>query len=496
MERRAGARGAPGAGRARGRGGRPRGGGLGGVSLEGAFRRLDRNGDGELDFEELQEASRLLGLPAGDDFVTDILSQYDQDGDGVVSFAEYRTYVRRTERAMREAFARLDLDGRGHATPEGILAELRRIGIKARRRDARRMVELIDANGDGRVSYSEWQRFVTLLPAAQVKENAAWALMACAVDLPPTTQPTSDIVKKLAIGAFAGAVAKCVVAPFERLREVLQAAEAVPPSGLAGVTRQIIRDEGVRGLWRGNTLVLARVVPYVALQWSIYDAVQDALAVARRRGATVPAEGDRPLTGFLDKLLAGIVAGTAATLVVYPLECLKTEVAVAGLRGSLVASARQVLQEEGVRGFYKGLGATVSFKVIATAVGFNLHAQLSKAYRETVKGRRLTAFEHGLIGGLSGIACATITLPLHSAVTKLRIQGTAGRPVLYRGVGDCMRQTVRKAGARALFSGALPTYAKVFPNVAIVYGVTAACRRRWGVGGLSVYARPPREKSA
>jgi solute carrier family 25 phosphate transporter 23/24/25/41 len=429
--------------------------------------------------------------------VTDVLSQYDQNGDGVVSFEEYRTYVRRTERAMREAFARLDLDGRGHATPEGVLTELHRIGIKARWQDAHRMVQLIDADGDGRVSYSEWQRFVTLLPAAQVKENAAWALMASAVDLPPTTQPTSEILKKLAIGAFAGAVAKCFVAPFERLREVLQAAEVVPPSGLAGVTRQIIRDEGVRGLWRGNTLVLARVVPYVALQWSIYDAVQDALALARQRGTSTsaPPVGCSPQTGVLDKLVAGIVAGTAATLVVYPLECLKTEVAVAGLRGSLIANARQVLREEGIRGFYKGLGATVSFKVIATAVGFNLHAELSKAYRQAVDGRRLTALEHGLIGGLSGVVCATITLPLHSAVTKLRIQGTAGRPVLYRGLADCMRQTARKAGVRALFSGALPTYAKVFPNVAIVYGVTAACRRRWGVGGLSVYGRPPRESS-
>ena len=103
-----------------------------------------------LDFEELQEASRLLGLPAGDDFVTDVLSQYDRNGDGVVSFEEYRTYVRRTERAMREAFARLDLDGKGHATPEGVLAELHRIGIKARWQDARRMVQLVDADGDGR----------------------------------------------------------------------------------------------------------------------------------------------------------------------------------------------------------------------------------------------------------------------------------------------------------------------------------------------------------
>lgn len=485
------AEGASGLRRHPGRGGmrRPRGGAGGGESaslgLREAFRRMDKNCDGRLDFEEIQEAARLLGLPGGDDYTSEVLAQFDRDGDGYISFLEYKGYIRRQERAMNNAFRRLDAASRGHFSAADLLAELRRIGIKARPRDARRMVQLIDENNDGRVSEVEWRHFVSLLPAAQVRENAAWALMASAVDLPPTTQPTSEIFKKLAIGALAGAVAKCVVAPFERLREVLQAAEVVPATPLAGVARQIIKDEGFWGLWRGNTLVLARVVPYVALQWSVYDAVQDALGAVRRRHASASPGGE---LGLMERLFAGIVAGTAATLVVYPLECLKTQVAVGGLRGNLAANVRQVLREEGLlRGFYKGLGPTISFKIIATAVGFNLHALMSRIYRDAVGGRRLSALEHGFIGGISGITCATLTLPLHSAVTKLRIQGVGGRPLVYRGLADCLSQSVQKAGVRSLFAGAVPTYAKVFPNVFIVYSVTAGLRRRWGVGGLSVY---------
>ena len=42
-----------------------------------------------------------------------------------------------------------------------------------------------------------------------------------------------------------------------------------------------------------------------------------------------------------------------------------------------------------------------------------------------------------------------------------QVQGTLGRPVLYRGTMDCITQIARKEGLRGFYRAALPSYAKV-----------------------------------
>ena len=41
------------------------------------------------------DAPPRFGLPSGDDFVADVLSQYDADADAALSLAEFTAYVRK-----------------------------------------------------------------------------------------------------------------------------------------------------------------------------------------------------------------------------------------------------------------------------------------------------------------------------------------------------------------------------------------------------------------
>jgi len=50
-------------------------------------------GSGFIDASELQSALMKLGLPSSDDYVTEVMLQYDDDRDGVISFKEYHAYV-------------------------------------------------------------------------------------------------------------------------------------------------------------------------------------------------------------------------------------------------------------------------------------------------------------------------------------------------------------------------------------------------------------------
>ncbi len=77
------------------------------------------------------------------------------------------------------------------------------------------------------------------------------------------------------IGAFSGALGASVVYPLNLLRTRLQAqgtAVHKPTySGIWDVTVQTVRNEGVRGLFKGITPNLLKVVPAVSITYVVYE---------------------------------------------------------------------------------------------------------------------------------------------------------------------------------------------------------------------------------
>ncbi|EPE25762.1 Mitochondrial carrier [Glarea lozoyensis ATCC 20868] len=77
------------------------------------------------------------------------------------------------------------------------------------------------------------------------------------------------------IGAFSGAFGASMVYPINLLRTRLQAQGTVlhPPTytGIVDVTRKTIQNEGVRGLFKGITPNLLKVVPAVSITYVVYE---------------------------------------------------------------------------------------------------------------------------------------------------------------------------------------------------------------------------------
>ena len=69
-----------------------------------------------------QAALRRLGLPArSQDYLRDLLQQYDRDGDGRIDWAEFHAYVARKERVVQRTFAKLDADGSGEISADELV---------------------------------------------------------------------------------------------------------------------------------------------------------------------------------------------------------------------------------------------------------------------------------------------------------------------------------------------------------------------------------------
>jgi len=190
-----------------------------------------------------------------------------------------------------------------------------------------------------------------------------------------------------AAGAAAGAAATCASYPFDLLRTTL-AAQGEPRvySGLRAAATGIVRQRGVRGLYRGLGVTLLEIVPYSALNFGLYDGFNGAYNRFRnrQRAAVGQRASEHHAASSLQHFMCGLAAGTLAKLGTHPLDVAKKRYQIAGLQRaaqygapvtaeaikSLPACLRNIWVREGLRGLYKGALPSCLKSAPATAVTF------------------------------------------------------------------------------------------------------------------------------
>ncbi|KAF0717891.1 Aste57867_2032 [Aphanomyces stellatus] len=85
-----------------------------------------------------------------------------------------------------------------------------------------------------------------------------------------------DTVDHLALGSVSGAVAQMVAYPFDTIKKRLQL-QAATKNGMIDCFNQIVRTDGVRGLYRGSGPNMVRLLPYSAVMFASYEAAKTCL---------------------------------------------------------------------------------------------------------------------------------------------------------------------------------------------------------------------------
>lgn len=450
-------------------------------SVEKIFDDLDRDKSGEIDEEEIRQGLKRLGLPSGDDYVSDLLEGgYDLDSSKTISRKEFVAYVKDKEQAMLKVFKGLDKDGSGTISTEEIVEVMSQMGISASGADGRRMVDLLDENKDGVVTFEEFKKYTSLLPAAQLRSNAAYCWMGSSVDR-VITNPREPL-KQLLVGGVAGAASRFLTAPLQRVRVVLMASKG--GVGILGAAKDVAASEGLLGFWRGSTPRILKVMPGSAIQFAAFASVKNFFLRRSKTGeVTVP-----------QTLLAGGLAGATACLVVYPFTSLAGQMSVAnGVKGSIFTVAKQVYKTFGIKGFYKGLEGELLGDMWGFMLGFGLYDLANASFCKVFK-RKPVSLEKGLVGGTTACLSITTSMPLLLATTRMQVQGLPGYPVLYKNVLDCLVKTAQQEGIGGLWKGIVPSYAQIFPCIFISYYVYETLSKELGLGGLNKYTASPAKK--
>ena len=346
-----------------------------------------------------------------------------------------------------------------------------------------------------------------------------------AASKPPEPTPATyleakqvNAIESLVAGGLAGAVAKTTIAPADRVKIIYQVDPHRPftLASAARTARDIVVTEGPLGLWRGNGVMMARVVPYAGVTFLSYPRYE---AVAKRACETI--FGDKAGEGggeegggkrIAVRFIAGSAAGATATTLTYPLDLMRARYAASGTvalstpsGGGFVkpamkvgASASQtgavpgmsvvsnILRQEGIRGLYGGLTPTLVGIIPYAGISFATFETLKGTWRKRAKAKAESAGEvwdpdanagaaqmpvttRLLFGGLAGLFAQSMTYPLDIVRRRIQVVGRAGG---YESPWRALFDIARTEGLRGgLYKGVTMNWVKGPVSVAVSFFV-------------------------
>lgn len=287
-------------------------------------------------------------------------------------------------------------------------------------------------------------------------------------------QPHISNASQLLAGGVAGAVSKTCTAPLARLTILFQVEGMQSKAGKLSrpsIMREAYRiavEEGFTAFWKGNGVTIVHRLPYSSISFYAYEKYKTSLLCM----AGMEKKPESLGVGMSTRLIAGGAAGVTAASLTYPLDLVRTRLAAQrnekyyrGISHALQTIAR----DEGIKGLYKGMGATLLGVGPNIAINFCVYETLKSVWAE--KRSEVPGVWPSLaFGSVAGIASSTATFPLDLVRRRMQLEGAAGNAPVYKsGVMGTFVHIRRTEGWRGLYRGILPEYLKVVPSVGIVF---------------------------
>ncbi|KAG8363030.1 hypothetical protein BUALT_BualtUnG0012100 [Buddleja alternifolia] len=202
-------------------------------------------------------------------------------------------------------------------------------------------------------------------------------------------------------------------------------------TGMLQATKEIFREEGLRGFWRGNVPALLMVMPYTAIQFTVLHKFKTLASGSSK------SEDHMNISPYLS-YVSGAFAGCAATVGSYPFDLLRT-----------------ILASQG-------------------------EPKAWNRYRFAYAGEdddTLSSFQLFLCGLAAGTCAKAVCHPLDVVKKRFQIEGLQRDPrygarverKAYRNMYDAVRQILHAEGWAGLYKGIVPSIVKAAPAGAVTF---------------------------
>ncbi|XP_030372657.1 calcium-binding mitochondrial carrier protein SCaMC-3 isoform X2 [Scaptodrosophila lebanonensis] len=464
--------------------------------LERIFKQLDRDGDGKIDIHDLSAALHEFGMSSV--YAEKFLQQSDKDQSGNVGFAEFLHYVREHEKNLCLQFSHLDKNRDGKVDLDELISAFKDLGLDIEPDEAKKLLTRMDKDGSLNISFNEWRDFMLLAPSSDIHDLIKFWRHSTYLDIGEDMNVPDDFTQKemqtglwwrhLVAGGIAGGVSRTCTAPLDRIKVYLQV--QTHRMGISECTQLMLKEGGVSSMWRGNGINVLKIAPETALKFAAYEQMKRLI-----RGS----DSARQMT-IAERFVAGAAAGGISQTIIYPMEVLKTRLALrkTGQYKGIADAAYKIYKNEGGRAFYRGY--------VPNILGILPYAGIDLAVYETLKRRYIASHDNNeqpsflvllACGSTSSALGQLCSYPL--ALVRTRLQAQAAATILNQkrktqiplkssdahSSEDTMtglfRKIVRQEGLTGLYRGITPNFLKVLPAVSISYVVYEYSSRALGI---------------
>eukprot|EP00808_Paulinella_micropora_P016216 g33259.t1 len=424
------------------------------------FHILDSGGTGLVPFQEMERTLRTKfsgpRLP---------VEEGSKDNGTHVDFEEFVQHFHARIDHLHSVFSHVDADGDGFLSQDEVKQLLGKLHVCTANKDKLKCwLNRVDPEGKNKICFPKFRNLFFNLPLDHPrsipKVDSAFDSN-IPVTLRRETESVKETLTKLFNGALAGVVSRTATAPIDRVRLLMQASTRnVADLSALQTFLWIGRVEGIRAYWQGNGGNLIKIAPDQACMYLSFDWAQSRFCLDR----------DNPT--LTERFLSGGFAGSITAFCVYPLDLVRTRLAVkhqSAYKGA-VDCMRQTYLEGGLRGFYTGC----SLSVLGNIPFCGIQLGVAELLKDMVKRRYTDGVCPGMgvllsCGMISSCVALTATYPVWLLRVKLQTQGYNGVPT-YNGFLDCVRKTAT-GGIRQFYRGLLPSALKVVPATGISYAV-------------------------
>mmetsp|Transcript_11739 Transcript_11739/g.21472 ORF Transcript_11739/g.21472 Transcript_11739/m.21472 type:complete len:330 (-) Transcript_11739:128-1117(-) len=311
---------------------------------------------------------------------------------------------------------------------------------------------------------------------------------------------TKDSIVNGFSGGAGGFVSRSITSPLNVIKTTNQVSthgKNIPLWGIPRAMGHIVAESGIPGLWRGNLVACARLMPYNSVKFGVYHALTDSWDLHERFD-----EDKREWNKVaLYRALAGGIAGFSAVVATFPLDILKVRQTVsqrADLPFHTARKAYKATQKEGWRGFYRGLSPTLAGAVFYSSFQFSAYETLKHFWASRGKDIENTKFagvapvaelehlgfrHHMLLGGAAGGIGRFLAYPFDVIRKRLMIQSPCNQLVdhyggtRYHSSYDCARRIMRTEGLFSFWKGRSANFLLALTSSAITFAVFEETKR-------------------